>query len=112
MRRRNGSLHGDRKRSRMPHIVLNEEQARVVAEAREAIELRDERGKVLARVEPPVPEAEIAEAKRRLASDQRRWASSRVQEFLAVLNEIRAREGIDETRLRQVLETFRAAGPS
>ena len=96
----------------MPHIVLNEEQARVVAGASEVIELRDEGGKVLARVEPPVPEAEIAEAKRRLASGQRRWPSARVQELLATLNEIRAREGIDESRLRQVLEHFRTPEPS
>jgi hypothetical protein len=53
----------------MPFIILNEEQARVVAGSSEAIELRDPTGKVLAHAEPPVPEAEIAEAKRRLASD-------------------------------------------
>jgi hypothetical protein len=74
----------------MPFIILNDEQARVVTGSKEAVELRDRTGKVLAQVEPPVPEAEIAEAKRRLASGQRRWPSARVRDLLATLTEIRA----------------------
>src|SRR5947207_936495 len=93
----------------MPFIILNEEQARVVTGSSEVIELRDRTGNVLAHAEPPVSEAEIVEAKRRLASDQRRWPSARVQELLATLTQIRAREGMDETRLRQVVEEFRSA---
>ena len=96
----------------MRFIILNEEQARVVLDSSELIELRDQMGKVLAHVEPPVPEAEIAEAKRRLASDQRRWPSARVQELLATLTQIRAREGMNETKLQQVLERFRSGEPS
>jgi hypothetical protein len=92
----------------MPHIVLSEEQARVVAGASEVIELRDEQGKVLARIAPPALAAEIAEAKQRLASGQRRWPSAQVQALLAALTEIRARGGIDEARMREVMERFRA----
>lgn len=95
----------------MPFIILSDEQARVVADASEAVELRDRTGKVLAQVEPAVPESEIAEAKRRLASDRRRWSSTRVQELLATLTQRRAQEGVDEPKLRQILEGFRSRNP-
>jgi hypothetical protein len=92
----------------MPHITLTDDQVRIVTGASETIELRDPSGKVVGRVQPPIPEAEIVEAKRRLASAQRRWPSARVQELMAALTEVRNRDGVDEGRLAQILAQFRS----
>ena len=51
----------------MPQIVLNAEQARLLKEAIEPVEFRDEAGEVLARIPSPAEAAVVAEAKRRLA---------------------------------------------
>jgi hypothetical protein len=91
----------------MAHITLTEEQARVVLGASETIELREASGKVLTRAEPPITEAEIAEAKRRLASTRRWWPAARVQELMAALAEVRAREGMEEGKLQQLVAQFR-----
>ena len=40
----------------MPHIVLTEEQAQVVVEARGAVEVRDPQGRLLASLTPLAPE--------------------------------------------------------
>ncbi len=91
----------------MQAIVLTDDQARALAAASGPVELRDERGTVLARVNVPNQE-EIEEARRRLASDQPRWKSEQVEGLLARLMEIRVQEGIDEAKLRRLLSRFRA----
>ena len=65
----------------MQAIVLTDDQARVLAAANGTVELRDERGTVLARVNVPNQD-EIAEARRRLASDQPRWKAAQVEASL------------------------------
>ena len=91
----------------MSLIVLSDEQARVLMQADGPVELRDERGHLLASV-PVWSQDEIAEARRRLASDQKGWSSEKVQKFLARLEEIRKQEGMDEGKLREVMARFRA----
>jgi hypothetical protein len=91
----------------MQSIVLTDDQARVLAAANGPVELRDERGAILARVNVPNQD-EIAEARRSLASDQPRWKATQVEALLARLTEIRAHEGMDETKLRHFLTRFRA----
>jgi hypothetical protein len=53
----------------MPHIVLSEEQAKVVASALQPIQVRDAKGTVLGVIPSIWTEGDIAEAKRRLASN-------------------------------------------
>jgi hypothetical protein len=53
----------------MPHIVLSEEQAKVVASALQPIQVRDAKGTVLGVIPSIWTEEDIAEAKRRLASN-------------------------------------------
>lgn len=93
----------------MSHIVLSEEQLRVFTAATGPVELRDPRGNVLTSVPPPpTSEEEIAEARRRLASDQPRWSAGQVEGLLTRLNELRRQGDVDEVRLRDLLAQFRA----
>ena len=92
-------------------IVLTEDQARILSQSNEVIELRDGQGNVLARVIPPSLEEEIAAARRSLASGKPRWPSDKVEALLARLTEIREREGMDEAKLRELLQRFRAGEP-
>jgi hypothetical protein len=71
----------------MPHIVLSEEQAEVVACAVEPVEVRDSRGKVVATIDRSHSPWDVAEAKRRLASDQPRFTSAQVREHMNRLAE-------------------------
>jgi hypothetical protein len=91
----------------MPLIVLTDEQAQVLAQANGLVELRDERGTLLAHASVPNQD-EIAEARRRLASDQPRWPAAQVQALLARLTQIREEEGMDEAKLRHLLTRFRS----
>ncbi|HEX6960392.1 MAG TPA: hypothetical protein VF175_00885 [Lacipirellula sp.] len=65
----------------MTQIFLTSDQIRQFASAKDGIVFCDDSGNVIVRV-PPVPSAEetaiVAEAKRRLASDQPRRASAEV----------------------------------
>ncbi len=71
----------------MTHIVLNEEQARIVASALQPVQVRDGKGNVLG-VIPPVWTAEdIADAKRRLASNEPHYTTEQVLDYLRSLEE-------------------------
>jgi hypothetical protein len=69
----------------MPHIVLNEEQAKIVATALEPVQLRDAKGYVLRTIPPIWTEEDIAEAKKRLASDEPRYTTAQVLAYLRSL---------------------------
>jgi hypothetical protein len=69
----------------MSFIVLNDEQAKVVAKALEPIQVRDGKGNVLGNISPIWSEEDIKEAKRRLASSQPRYTTSQVLDHLKSL---------------------------
>jgi hypothetical protein len=94
----------------MPHIVLSEEQERVVTGLTESVEVFNSRGRVLAFLQPVDPElAEtIRECKRRLQSDSPRIPADRVQAHLRKLEEIRQREGMDREKMLDLLRRMRA----
>jgi hypothetical protein len=56
----------------MPHIVVDAQQARLISEATESIEIRDPQGRCLGYVAHGFTDEDIAIARRRLASDQPR----------------------------------------
>lgn len=75
----------------MTHIVLDDEQAAVLANAASAVELRDRRGNPLGVVTPAdgghgFTEEEIREAKRRLAAGGPRYTTAEVLEHLRSLD--------------------------
>ena len=71
----------------MTQIVLSDDQAQTVQAATGAVEIRDRRGKLLGYVAPPPNDAEIAEAKRRLASDGPWYTTQQVMEHLKSLEQ-------------------------
>ena len=66
----------------MVQIVLTDEQAQVVASALEPVQVCDSRGNVLGRIDPVWTEDDIADARRRLASDEPRYTTAQVLEYL------------------------------
>jgi hypothetical protein len=62
----------------MPHIVVDDEQAKVISEARDNIEIRDRNGRHLGFVAHGFSDDDIAIAKQRMASDEPRYTTQQV----------------------------------
>jgi hypothetical protein len=62
----------------MTHIIVDDAQARILAEATETVELRDRSGRVLGYVAHDFSEEDVAIARQRLASDQPRLTTEQV----------------------------------
>lgn len=70
----------------MNHLVLNDEQMKVLSEAKKQVEVRDGGGRLVGYLQfVGFTEAEIAEAKRRLASDEPRYTTEQVLAHLRSL---------------------------
>jgi len=94
----------------MKHIVLTTEQARVVLEAGEPIEVRDEQGRTVAHIAPlqPADIEAIEQAKRSRGAGGPRVPSNQVQAHLRRLESIRQSEGMDEAKMLDLLRRLRA----
>jgi hypothetical protein len=99
-----------RRRYIMPHIVLTEEQARVLADASGPVEVRDAEGRTLACFTPLTAEEMevIARLQKRPRSTERGVPSAEVQAHLRKLEEIDQREGLDAARAKDLLRRMRA----
>ena len=71
----------------MPHLIVDDEQARIISEAPENIVIRDRNGRYLGYVTHDFTEEEIAIAKQRLASDEPRYTTEQVLEHLRSLEQ-------------------------
>lgn len=70
----------------MKHLVLNDEQMKVLAEAQRQVEVRDSAGHLIGYLQfVGFTQAEIEEAKRRLASDEPRYTTAQVLAHLRSL---------------------------
>jgi hypothetical protein len=69
----------------MKHIVVDDETARAIAEAPEGVEVRDRHGRHLGYLACGITDADIALAKKRLASDAPRYTTKQVLERLRSL---------------------------
>ena len=94
----------------MSHIVLTEEQARIIAESKEGVEVRDPGGEaIVAYLTPLSPEesAQIAEAIQRHAergTESRQGVpSSRVEAMLQKFHEIDRTEGMTSEKAREIV---------
>lgn len=95
----------------MPHIVLTEEQARVLADASGPVEVRDAEGRTLACFTPLTAEEMevIARLQKRPRSAEPGVPSAQVQAHLRKLDEIDQREGrLDAARAKELLRRMRA----
>jgi hypothetical protein len=96
----------------MNHITLTEEQAQVIVQAHEPVELRDPSGSVLTRVSPLVTTEEIAEIKRRSAQYKRRFTSEQVAAHFRVLQEAVERDQLTPDQVVQLLRRLQDETPA
>ena len=95
----------------MPHIVLTEEQSRILAESKESVEVYDSMGQLVSFMkwfEPMDVEAIARHLRRRGLPKEPGIPSAQVQAHLRKLEEIRQREGMDEAKMRDLLRRMRA----
>ena len=92
------------------HITLTPEQARIVQETTRFVEVRDEQGKPVGNL--TLLSAEDLEAiehyKRTRGHNRPGIPSAQVQAHLRRLEEIRAKEGMDRTKLHDLLRRMQA----
>jgi hypothetical protein len=70
----------------MSQIVLDEQQAKILTQADEQVEIRDPAGHLLGYASPITTAADIAEARRALASPGPRYTTEQVLQYLESLN--------------------------
>ncbi len=94
----------------MKHIVLTSEQAQVVREAGERVEVRDEKGRTVAHLAPlsPADIEAIEQSKRVHGKSGPRVSSRDVQSHLKRLEEIRQTHEMDENTMLDLLRRLRA----
>jgi hypothetical protein len=94
----------------MTHLVLTIEQARVVREAAEPLEVRDEQGRTLAYLTPLLPEdiEAIEQSKRHRGVGGPRVSADQVEAHMRRLAEIRQVEGMTEPKMLELLRRLRA----
>ena len=97
----------------MSHIVLTDEQARIVAAAAEGVEVRDSQGQPLAFFRPfPKEEAALlAEARRRLQTPGVTVPSSRVRDMLAQLQWLHEKGEATQDKINAVVANTVSGGP-
>jgi hypothetical protein len=71
----------------MPHIVVDDEQARIISESAGQIEVRDKNGKSLGYVFQGFTEDDIAMANQRKASKEPRYTTQEVLDHLQSLEQ-------------------------
>lgn len=92
----------------MPHITLTPDQARILIGAVSPIELRDERGSILARVPAPTADEMVARILARRGESRQGYPAAEVEQRLRRLQEIRDEEGMDEAKMWELLRRMRA----
>ena len=70
----------------MPQIILDDEQAKLLASSLKPVEVRDRQGNLLGVIPPVWTEEEVADAKKRLASNEPRYTTAEVLEHLRSLD--------------------------
>jgi hypothetical protein len=97
----------------MPHIVLTEEQAKVLSEAGEGVAVYDPKGLPLAFLKALNPDeaAIVIECKRRLKAGGPRVPSSRIGAMLRKLNEIDTKDGVTPETVEEIVRRTIAGEP-
>jgi hypothetical protein len=70
----------------MHHVVVDDQQAKIISDATESIEIRDPRGRHLGYVAQGFTDEDIAIAKDRVASDEPRYTTPEVLQHLQSLD--------------------------
>jgi hypothetical protein len=86
----------------MAHIILTAEQLQVLESATSAVEVRDEAGRVVARIPSPSEQEILERIERNRTSNVARFPADQVEQRLQRLDEIRRQRAILVHRLDQV----------
>ena len=70
----------------MQHIVVDDQQAQIISKAADVVAIRDRQGNHLGFVAHGFTDEDIAVAKQRLASDERRYTTQEVMDHLDSLD--------------------------
>jgi len=71
----------------VPHIVVDDLQAKIISDATQSVEIHDRRGNQLGYVAHRFTDEDIAVAKRRLQSDEPRFTTQEVLNHLRSLEQ-------------------------
>ena len=71
----------------MPHIVVDDQQAKIISESAGSIEIRDRSGRQLGYVAHGFTEEDVAVAKQRMASDEPRYTTRQVLDHIESLEQ-------------------------
>jgi hypothetical protein len=90
----------------MSHIILTEEQARLVSGSSQPIEVRDPGGRVVAQLTPLTAEdmQAIEASKRVLAAKEESYPSERVERLLQRFDEMDAKGELDQKSAEAALQ--------
>ena len=69
----------------MPHIVVDDEQARIISQSTESVEIRDSSGRRLGYVAVGFTDEDVTIARQRMASDEPRHTTEQVLDRLRSL---------------------------
>jgi hypothetical protein len=94
----------------MPQIVLTDQQARILQEANEPVEVRDSLGRIVSFLQPmDALDAEAIARHRSTRNEPRQTIpAAKVQAHLRRLEEIRQAEGMDDAKMRDLLRRMQA----
>jgi hypothetical protein len=92
----------------MSHIVLTPEQLRVVKEAAEPVEVRDDQGKVLAKILAPLDAIALEHYRKWRTNPQQGIPAAVVEARMKRLEEISQREALTPERVRDLLARMQA----
>ena len=95
----------------MPHIVLTEEQSRVLAESKDSLEVYDSTGQLVSFLkwfEPMDAEAVARHLRQRGLPKEPGIPSERVQALLRRLEEVERVEGITPEQVRELVRRVKA----
>lgn len=92
----------------MSHIILNPEQIQVLERATTAVEIRDDKGRIVARIPAPTEQEIVARIQRDRTATVARFPAEQVERRLQRLEEIWCQEGMDAPRMGELLRRMRA----
>ena len=97
----------------MSHIVLTEEQTRIITESGNGIEVRDSQGRPLGVLHRLSPEeaAIIEKAKQRLQTPGPMIPGARVQAMLKTLDAMQQTEEVTRAKVEEVLRKVKSGEP-
>jgi len=103
-------LHCKERRDVMPQIVLTDQQARILLEAKEPVEVRDPVGRIVSFLQPmdSLDVEAVARHRSNRAEPRQTVPAVKVQAHLRRLEEIRQAEGMNDAKMHDLLRRMQA----